>query len=259
MRDELGLATKTDHAITIRTLAEQTMRSGGLTNFEIESLSNKETFALKNALVVPDFIDDENVLPHTVNTQKLRHFEGVKIPTIPQRQRINILIGQTNKELLTVLKDREGVNASEPGVNASEPNYVLTRLGPIASGGRVGVRSDSHQVLKARVNVDCDTNECKQLRLEITEIKAALRQVELENEETQLSRSEKLACSLVEPNVKVKDGRYEIPVPLRSDIVKKIPNNFSNALERTISLRRKALRRSYFKPNPYRHISRVAC
>ena len=44
-----------------------------------------------------------------------------------------------------------------------------------------------------------------------------------------------------EPNVKVKDGCYEIPVPLRSDIVKKIPNNFSNALERTMSLRRKAL------------------
>ena len=234
LRDELRLATKTDHSITIRTLAEQTMHSGGLTNFEIESLSNKETFAIKNALVVPDFIDDENVLPHAVNTQKLRHFEGVKIPTIPQRQRIDILIGQTNKELLTVLEEREGVNASEP-------NYVLTRLGPIASGGRVGVRSDSHQVLKARVNVDCDTNECEQLRQEITELKAALRQVELEDEETQPSRSEELACSLVEPNVKVKDGRYEIPVPLRSDIVKKIPNNFSNALERTMSLRRKAL------------------
>ena len=52
-RDELGLATKTDHAITILTLAEQTMHSGGLTNFEIESLSNKETFAIKNAFGCP--------------------------------------------------------------------------------------------------------------------------------------------------------------------------------------------------------------
>ena len=119
LKDEFVLATKTDHAITICTLAEQTMRSGGLTNVEIESLSNKETFAIKNALVVPDFIDDENALPHAVNTQKLRHFKGVKIPTIPQRQRIDILIGQTNKELLAVLKEREGVNASEL-------NYVLT-------------------------------------------------------------------------------------------------------------------------------------
>ena len=143
------------------------------------------------------------------------------------------MIGQTNKELLTVLEEREGVNASES-------NYVLTRLGPIASGGRVRVRSDSHQVLKARVSVDCDTSECEQHRQEITVLKAALRQVELENEETQPSRSEELACSLVELNVKVKDGCYKIPVPLRLDIVKKIPNNFSNALERTMFFRRKA-------------------
>ena len=92
LKDELGLAIKTDHAKTIRTLADQTMHSGGFTNFEIKSLSNKETLAIKNALVVPDFVD-ENVLPHAINTQKIRHFEGVKVSTIPQRQRIDILIG----------------------------------------------------------------------------------------------------------------------------------------------------------------------
>ena len=127
------------------------------------------------------------------------------------------------------------------GVNASKPTYVLTRLGLIASGGRVEVRSNSHKVLKARVNVDCDTSECEQLRREITKPKAALRQVELEEEETQPSRSKELACSFVEPNVKVKDGYYEVSIPLRPDIVKKIPNNVSNALERTMCLRRKAL------------------
>ena len=84
------------------------MRSGGLTNFEIKSLSNKETFAIKNASVVSSVIDDENVLLHAVHTQKLTHFKEVKIPTIPQRQRIDILIGQTNKEMLTVLEERDG-------------------------------------------------------------------------------------------------------------------------------------------------------
>ena len=210
------------------------MRSGGLANFEIESLSNKETFAIKSDLVVPDFIDDENVLLHAVNALKLKHFKRVKITTIPQRQRIDVLMGQTNKKLLTILVEREGLNASEP-------NYILTRLGPISSGGHVEVRSDSHQVLKARVNVNCDTSECEQLTQEIPELKAVLRQVELENEQTQSSRTEELACFLVKPNVKVKDGRYEIPVLLRPDIVKKILNNFSNALDRTMSLRRKAL------------------
>ena len=80
LRDELGLATKTNHTITIRTSAEQTMRSGGLTNFEIESLSNKETFAIKNALLIPDFIDDENVLLHDANTLKLNISMRSKFP-----------------------------------------------------------------------------------------------------------------------------------------------------------------------------------
>ena len=144
------------------------------------------------------------------------------------------MIGQINKESRTVLEERESVNANEP-------NYVLTRLRLTASGGRIELRSNSHKILKARVNVDCDTSECEQRREEITELKAALRQVKLENEETQPSRCEVLACSLEEPNAKVKDGRYEIPVPLRPDFVKKIPNYSSNALERTMSLRRKAL------------------
>ena len=144
------------------------------------------------------------------------------------------MIGQTNKELLAVLEEREGLNASEP-------NYVLTRLGPIASGGHVEERSDTNQVLKARVNVDCDTGDCEQLKQEITDLKAALRQVKLENKETRPFRREKIAYSLVEPNVKKEDGRYTIAISLRPDIAKKIPNNFSIALERTMSFRRKAI------------------
>ena len=34
-----------------------------------------------------------------------------------------------------VLEEREGLDADEP-------NYVLTRLGPVASGGRMNVRLD---------------------------------------------------------------------------------------------------------------------
>ena len=33
-------------------------------------------------------------------------------------------------------------------------------------------------------------------------------------------------CSLVKPNLKVKDGCYEIPVPLSWDIVKGFPITF---------------------------------
>ena len=62
----------------------------------------------------------------------------------------------------------------EKGLNASEPSYVLTRLGPIASGGRVEMGLDSRQIFEARVSVVCGVRESKQLRQEITKLKATL-------------------------------------------------------------------------------------
>ena len=35
---------------------------------------------------------------------------------------------------------------------------------------------------------------------------------------------------LVESNVRVKNGRYEIPVPLKTDVLKSLPNNYSNLI-----------------------------
>ena len=56
------------------------MPSDGFTNFEIELLSNKKTFSIKNALVVLDFVDDENVLPHAVIRKNLRISKRSKFP-----------------------------------------------------------------------------------------------------------------------------------------------------------------------------------
>ena len=51
---------------------------------------------------MPDFIEDEGVLPHSVDVGKSQHFEGVDIPTISGRKTIDVLIGQSDKLLLTV-------------------------------------------------------------------------------------------------------------------------------------------------------------
>ena len=85
---------------------------------------------------MPYFNDDENVLPHAIDTAGLENFREVNIPTIPNRKCIDVLIGKADNHLLTVLDERESVH---PG----KPSYVLTRLGPIASGGRVPVESNS--------------------------------------------------------------------------------------------------------------------
>ena len=130
LREELGLEVMTDSSINIRTLADQTASCIGKTDFSLESLVTGDNYEINGALVVPAFSDDKSTLPHAVDTSKLKHFHGMEIPIIPERKCVNILIGQSDKALITVLKELEGSNSNEP-------NLVITRLGPIASGGRV--------------------------------------------------------------------------------------------------------------------------
>ena len=68
-----------------------------------------------------NFEDDENTLPHCIDTSKLSHFRGVQILVISYPKSVDLLIGQSDKFLLTVLEEREGFNSNEP-------NYVFTRL-----------------------------------------------------------------------------------------------------------------------------------
>ena len=129
LKNELGLRIKTDHSVTLRTLADKTVPIEGRANFNLESLFTGEQFKIDNALVVPQFSDDENILPHVVEVSGLEHFVEVHIPVVPERGCVDVLIEQSDKALLAVLEERESVDPEEP-------NYVLTRLGPIASGGR---------------------------------------------------------------------------------------------------------------------------
>ena len=142
------------------------------------------------------------------------------------------MIGQSDKLLLTVLEEREGLNPDEP-------NYVLTRLGPIASGGYAS--SGSHPPQSLKVSECVGVCNCQQLKLENLDLKESLRNYELEDEVIQPSKNDEIVRELVESSVNVVNNRYEIPVPLKSNVVESLPNNYSCALHRTSSLRRKAL------------------
>ena len=135
-KNELDLKTVSDPTVTIKTLSDQTAITEGRTDFSLESLSTGKEFSFKNALVVPNFSDDESVLSYSVDIAGLNNFHNVEILTVPRRKSIDVLIGQTDKNLLTVLHESENVDPDKP-------NYVLTKLGPIASGGRVPAVSNT--------------------------------------------------------------------------------------------------------------------
>ena len=126
-----------------------------------------------------------------MNVDKLDHFQGVTISVIARRKSIDILIGQTNKSLLTVLEERESKHPDHP-------NDVLTRLGPIASGGRLGLRQSVCQNFRIQVDRDCDGCECEQLEQEIAGLKESLRNFEIEDEVKQPSINDEIALQVVE-------------------------------------------------------------
>ena len=47
--------------------------------------------------------------------------------------------------------------------------------------------------------------------------------------------------------IRVVDGRYEMPVPFKHDVLKKLPNNHDIALKRTLPMRRTAAKNSQLK------------
>ena len=104
LKNELDLNVDTKSAVTIRTIADQTTKSGGLAELILQSLTTNEKFEIKKALVVSEFTDDERTLPHAVNVKNLDHFKGVEIPVITERKSVDILIWQTDRLLLTVLE-----------------------------------------------------------------------------------------------------------------------------------------------------------
>ena len=155
----------------------------------------------------------------------------------------NLLIGQAGKSLLAILEEHVGADPEEP-------NYVLMRLGPIASGGKINANmSSSNSLSTLRVNIQskapvnpapCD---CTKVKEENAPLKKALFELELQDEMVQQSRNEELAHELTVTNIKVVDeGRYEIPVPLKSKKLETLPGNYDIALNRTLSLRKTALR-----------------
>ena len=240
LKTELGLETNSDPNVKIRTLADETVDCNGRTAFKLESLHTGEKFVIENALVVPQFSDDVGTLPHSVDVTKLKHFQGTHVSVAPDRKRIDVLIGQSDKQLLTVLEEREGASPEEP-------NYVLTRLGPIASGGQVpAVISGSLSAVRVDSYVDA-ARECFELKREVSALKETVREYERQEEILQPSLNDELAKKLVKPQIKVANGRFEMPVPFKSDVLKILPNNYESALKCTLSLRRNAARNSELK------------
>ena len=115
------------------------------------------------------------------------------IEIVPERKRIDILIGQSDKTLLAVLYECEGADPEES-------NYVLTRLGPVASDGRVSSAAHKSSLSTLRVqttNADCSPCDCSKLKKEIVALKETVREYERNDEVIVPSVSDERAKTLL--------------------------------------------------------------
>ena len=93
MCSELGLKCNVKASTAIRTLGDFSTKCNGHSDFDLTSLANGKTYGIKGALIVYNFEDDENTLPHRIDTSKFNHFRGVQIPVISYRKSVDLLIG----------------------------------------------------------------------------------------------------------------------------------------------------------------------
>ena len=80
--------------------------------------------------------------------------------------------------------------------------------------------------------------ECVKLKHEVSSLRETVQENERQNEALQPSLKGERARNLVKTRIKVANGRHEMPVPFKSEVLKALPNNYENTLKRTMSLRR---------------------
>ena len=113
---------------------------------------------------------------------------------LPDRCKVDILLCLDNSHVMTALKERTG--------KCGDPHAIQTPLGWVASGGKVNNHLSCHSM---RVSV---TRNDEVVDEKIDELKQAIRDVTLLDQETQLSRSDRIAQQTVKgSNTKVVDGR----------------------------------------------------
>ena len=90
-------------------------------------------------------------------------------------------------------------------------------------------------------------DESDELRKKNAILEKRLRELELLDESIQPSKSDEMAKEIVESGIKVVGHRYEIPIPLKPEVVKNLTNNYDYALKRTKAMNSSASRNPELK------------
>ena len=240
---DLGLTTFDNVSFEMQTMTSCKATTADLVKFNVQSLHTGEIFGNVVSVVNEPWSDDENTLPHKQDLSVYEHFNDIEIVCLDNCHSVDVLLGNDNAHLMYAKQERMGKSQTDP-------HALLYPLGWLAVGGKTSLSEVPVKVLRANV----EDKQSKTLSLqqaidrkdaEIAELRSVVKDLSVEDEIPQWSRTDTIASQLVEPCIKVKDDRFEIPVPVIEKAT--LPNNFELAHERLSALRKKALRQPDLK------------
>ena len=240
---DLGLTAFDNVSFEMQTMTSCKATTADLVKFNVQSLHTGEIFGNVVSVVNEPWSDDENTLPHKQDLSVYEHFNDIEIVCLDNCHSVDVLLGNDNAHLMYAKQERMGKSQTDP-------HALLSPLGWLALGEKTSISEVPVKVLRANV----EDKQSKTLSLqqaidgkdaEIAELRSVVKDLSVEDEIPQWSRTDTIASQLVEPCIKVKDDRFEIPVPVVEKATS--PNNFELAHERLSALRKKALRQPDLK------------
>ena len=158
MVEELNLEPYDQASFRIETMTGATLTHSDLVRFNLQSLFSDETFALSNVVTHSPWRDEMSTLPHKQDMSTFAHFKDVELFELPENKTVDLLIGNDNAFLMTVLEERVGALRSDP-------HAILTPLGWLGCGGRSPLEESPVKVcrVQAYANMTADVTECPEI------------------------------------------------------------------------------------------------
>ena len=214
---ELGLVPVGKSFLSLLTLSSSETRHFDRVSFDLEALDSGHCFRTRQALVVSPWSNERYTLPHQQDLSKYSHFASITAQVIPDRDKVDIILGLDNSSLMRVMEELVG----EEG----EPHTVKTPIVWVASGGKFDENAQDY--VAQRIS----TMQCSADAEKIGELEDTVRLLSLEDEEVQPSINDRRAQLFVDAGSRVVGKRYEMPVPLKEGKVI-LPNNYALAAKR---------------------------
>ena len=135
-------------------------------------------------------------MPHRQDLNSFSHFEDVELYELPDNDTVDLLIGNDNAFLMTVLEERIGESRCEP-------HAILTPLDWLACGGKSPLKKQNVKVCRVQTSSDLSSEVLLNQKIvsrdeRISEFEQASRDVTLQDARIESFRSDKEARKFVE-------------------------------------------------------------